>query len=71
MEDNLLGSKKAKISAKEFGAKYKSKYEIFRFLTVDVHAYLSAYHTVSIYFLKDLISGSKRCKLATILTRPF
>ena len=40
------------ISAKEFGAKYKSKRECFNFLTVGAKAYLSAYETVTIYFLK-------------------
>ena len=51
-----------KISAKEFAAKFKSKYEVYRFLTVDAHCYLSPYTTVSIYFLKDLAAGKKKCK---------
>ena len=51
-----------KISAKEFAAKYKSKYEVYRFLTVDAQCYLSPYNTVSIYFLKDLVAGKKKCK---------
>jgi len=48
------------ISAKEFSSKYNSKYEIYRFLTVDCKYYLSPYNTVSIYFLKDIASGSKK-----------
>ena len=36
--------------------------EIFTFLTVDVKAYLPAMHTVTIYFLKDLITGQKKRK---------
>ena len=51
-----------KVSAKEFAAKFKSKYEVYRFLTVDAHCYLSPYNTVSIYFLKDLAAGTKKCK---------
>ena len=51
-----------KISAKEFSAKAKSKREVYILLTVDVKAYLPKYETITIYFLKDLISGKKRCK---------
>ena len=50
------------ISAKEFEAKYKSKREVYTFLTVDAGAYLPPYDTVTIYFLKDIISGEKKCK---------
>jgi hypothetical protein len=45
------------VTATAFAAKYKSKREIFNFLTMDVKAYLPTYDTVSIYFLKDLVSG--------------
>ena len=53
---------KVQISAKEFAAKYKSKYEVYRFMTVDSQFYLSPYNTVSIYFLRDLASGAKKRK---------
>jgi hypothetical protein len=56
------------ISAKEFEAKYKSKREIFTFLTVECGAYLPPYDTVTIYFLKDLLSGHKKCKFNPVLT---
>ena len=61
-----------KISAAEFGSKYKSKKDAFNFLTVTAKAYLPSYHTVTIYFLKgkftqspvnfctDIISGKKK-----------
>ena len=52
----------AKISYKEWGAKLKSKSENYRFLTVEVGAYLPEYHCISVYFLKDLICGKKKCK---------
>ena len=48
---------KQQVTATAFAAKYKSKREIFNFLTMDVKAYLPTYDTVSIYFLKDLVSG--------------
>ena len=50
------------ITAQEFRAKFNSKKECFNFLSVDCKAYISSYETVTIYFLKDLISGKKKCK---------
>ena len=49
------------ITAAEFRAKYNSKKECFFFLSVDCKAYLSSYETVTIYFLKELIAGKKKC----------
>ena len=51
-----------RISAKEFAAKYNSKRECYSFLTLDCKGYLPDYHSVTIYFLKDLIAGRKKCK---------
>ncbi len=62
MEGHQLLNSTVKISAKEFAAKFRSKKEIFDFLTVEKKAYLSPYHTVSIYFLKDISSGRKSRK---------
>ena len=50
------------ISAKEFSAKYNSKRECYNFLTQEVGAYLPLYEQISVYFLKDIISGTKKCK---------
>ena len=62
----------AHITTAAFAAKFRSKRgkwlsimtlaEVFTFLTVDVKAYLPAMHTLTIYFLKDLIAGKKKCK---------
>jgi len=41
-------------------AKFRSKKEIYFFLTLDVKAYLPHHTTVTIYFLKDLIAGTKK-----------
>ena len=35
---------------------------MFTFLTVDVKAYLPAMNTLTIYYLKDLITGKKKSK---------
>ena len=45
-----------------FAAKFRSKREVYQFLTFDVRAYLPAVHTVTVYFLKDIVSGAKKCK---------
>jgi hypothetical protein len=50
--------------ASEFASKAKSKREIYVFLSINVMAYLPDYETVTIYFLKDLISGKKKCKFS-------
>ena len=48
------------ISAAEFGAKFQSKREVYLLLTLQCQAYLPRYENITIYFLKDLISGVKR-----------
>ena len=69
MEDNDMNQiphpqdrVRQQVTATSFAAKYKSKREVFNFLTMDVKAYLPAYDTISIYFLKDLVSGKKKSK---------
>ena len=46
--------------AKAFQAKFKSKYEVYRFLTLDARAYLPYHETVTIYFMKELMGGKKK-----------
>ena len=53
---------KERITTKEFAAKFKSKSEVYSLLYLDVGAYLPASDCVTIYFLKDLITGKKKCK---------
>ena len=62
-QNSFAASQKVTVTAQEFRAKYNSKKECFNFLSVDCKAYLSSYETVTIYFLKDLIAGQKKCKL--------
>ena len=47
------------MSASEFGFRYTSKNEIHKFLSVDAGAYIAPANEVTIYFMKDLISGKK------------
>ena len=46
--------------AEEYGAKYRTKPEIFHFLAHDVGAYLSSYDTMTWMHLRDLQSGKKK-----------
>ena len=50
------------VTTAAFAAKYRSKREVFTFLTVDVKASLPPMQTVTTYFLKDLVTGAKKCK---------
>jgi hypothetical protein len=50
------------VNVKEFSAKYKSKKEIYGFLSGPCKAYLVGYDGVSIYYLRDIILGKKKCK---------
>ena len=47
------------VTAAAFGAKFRSKREIYQFLTIDVKAYLPECDHVTIYFLKDMMTGKK------------
>ena len=53
---------KVRITTSEFSAKFRSKTEVYAFLSIDVGAYLPPRETVTIYYLKDLVSGKKKCK---------
>ena len=51
---------KTKVTAAAFSSKFRSKKEIYVFLTVDVRAYLPNYDNLTIYYLKDLVSGKRK-----------
>ena len=48
------------VDAKAFGAKFTSKKECYRFLTHDCGAYLASYQSMTIWHMRDLISGDRR-----------
>ena len=60
--EEVKGDGRVRIPAAEWQSKYKSKKENFEFLTVELGAWMSSYDTVTIYFCKDLIKGTKSCK---------
>jgi hypothetical protein len=48
------------MTAAAFSSKFRSKREIFVFMTVDVTAYLCNCDNLTIYFLKDLVTGKRK-----------
>ena len=56
------------VLANEFSSKYSSKREVYQFLAGQVRAYLAGYDSVSIYFLRSIAIGEKKCKLSLALT---
>ena len=63
MDNNIDGSSlapsKVKVTAKEFGAKFKDKREVYHFLSHKVGVFLCSYDTVTIWHLRDLMSGKR------------
>ena len=59
------------VTVAAFSAKFRSKGEVYSFLTLDVKAYLPAQNTITAYFLRDLISGKKKCKSTNFFDTPF
>lgn len=47
------------MNVSNFGAKFGTKGEIYRFLTVEAGIFLPSYQTVTIWHMKDLCSGEK------------
>ena len=50
------------VTAIEFAAKYRSKVEVYMFLTHTVKKYLPCHRTITIFFCKDIVMGRKRGK---------
>ena len=53
---------RTELTTKEFSAKYESKREVYNFVAVDCGFYVPDYDQVTIYFLKDIMTGKKKCK---------
>ena len=51
-----------RIPVKEIHAKYSTKYELYRFLASRNNVYLPHQRHVTIYYLKDILSGKKMRK---------
>ena len=51
---------KQTVTAAVFSSKFRSKREIYVFLTVDAKAYLPNCDNLTIYFLKDIVMGRRK-----------
>ena len=51
---------KQNVTAAAFSSKFRSKREIYVFLTVDANAYLCNCDNLTIYFLKDIVMGKRK-----------
>ena len=64
MESQIPSSQAAQqkevVTTAEFMAKYRSKPEVFRFLSFDVGAYLPPYGAVTVWHLRDLAGGKRK-----------
>ena len=56
---NSASNQKVKITAKDFAAKMRNKQEVYHFLTHEVGAYLSSYDTMTVFHMRDLVSGKR------------
>ena len=61
---------KQKISAQAFAARYRSKKEIFNFLSSSVGCYLCLHENLSIYYLKAIMEGKRYRRFLNLLTQP-
>ena len=48
------------MTAKDFASKMRDKQEVYHFLTHEVGAYLSSYDTMTVWHMRDLVSGKKK-----------
>ena len=53
---------KARLTTKEFSSKFRTKTEVYTFVTIDVAAYLPPHECCTIYWLRDIVNGNKKCK---------
>ena len=66
--NNRGQAERVKVRTKEFASKFSSKKEVYGFLCGSVKAYLAGYDSCSIYFLRALVVGEKKCKYISDVT---
>ena len=57
---NGANAPKVRVTAKDFAAKMRDKTEVYHFLSHEVGAYLSPYDTMTVWHMRDLMSGKRR-----------
>ena len=58
--DQINAGGPRQITSSSFAAKFRSKSEVYLFLTVEAGKYLPPIDNCTIYWLKDLVSGKKK-----------
>ena len=48
------------VDAAAFAAKYQSKRKVYRFLTHDCGVYLSSYESMTVWHMRDIVSGKRK-----------
>ena len=66
VQNNMNNDDTRVMNVKNFAAKFATKGEIYRFLTVEAKVYLPDYRTVTIWHMKDLASGDKNVGLNSL-----
>ena len=51
-----------KLNLNSFGTKFQSKNEVYLFLTTEVNMYLPPQKECSIYFVRNILAGTKRVR---------
>ena len=54
--------KRVSVNVKEFSSKFRSKYEIYTFLTVECRYFLPTYDQTSIWWLRSIALGERKGK---------
>ena len=56
------GGDKKTASIKEIAAKFETKHELYHWLTTELDMYLPSYRQTSIYWMREIILGKRKCK---------
>ena len=48
------------VNVKEVEAKFRSKHEMYKFLTEECGIYMPEKHSVNVYFIKEILGGKKK-----------
>lgn len=54
-----------KVNLHELTSRFRSKKELYNFLSLDCKAFLPKIDATNVYFLKDIITGKKEVKALT------
>ena len=59
-------AEKKTVSVQDIAAKFESKHEIYQWLTTELNMYLPKYKQTSIYWMREIIAGKRKCKFSVL-----